>query len=1042
MSTSADRLKRRRRPRKAPLPVSDRGEARLRVLADNSRDIFFSLLFPEGRYEYISPVVETLFGFPPQDFYKDPLTVLRCIAPAWREQVQTWMEELAQGQMAEEYEFQVIDKAGRLRWLRQRQILVPLQQGRAWRVQGLATEVTGSRREEEALRESEKRYRTLAEGWNEQVLLRVNLRSNTMEYISPGIERITGRPPEDFYSHPVPLLGSIAPAWREQVLAWMAELAQGFVRPEYEYEVLHTNGQRRWVNQRGVILRDAEARPAVAQFVLFDVTERRSLEDALRETNRRYALLSDNLVDIIWAMDDALRWTYLSPSAEAFLGIPVDRLLLRTLEETFNAASLERVQEALEYWNQGDTLSKGKTPLLLTLDIYDVHGGLVPVEVLARPIRDAGDRITGYCGTARDIRSRKRLERVEAGLSRLAKGLLECEDLAQTQVLAAACAESLTDASLVLAARRDPESGQMLGADALPLPDHLADNLADNLACNRPGKAISLAVLHAGEEVGRIIALGIAPENVPEARLLLERVASLFALAVARIHAEGALRKSERMARMLLESMHEGVLALDRDQRTIFANEHLAGMLGYSVRELMALRPEDVLDQRQCQLAQEHMQERRLGLAGSADYELRRKDGTLLPVHISASPILDESGGFEGLVCTAVDLSERKHMESELRRNQARFEALFELSRLTSATEAQMADFTLREALRLTGSTAGVLFFVNASRETLLPMAWSGEKNSASLRSFATVGNTPWAMVHAMRHPLVLNDFSVFTHQIPPGHLSVERFLGVPALDADRPAAILGLTGKDQDYTSDDSMQVALLMDGMWRIVRGSRDQERIRASLREKEALLREVHHRVKNNLQIVSSLLDMAGRRLPEAETRRSMEEVRAKVLAMSLVHAQLHGEGAAGDGPGPGIDLERYVQALFRQLREIYSGGMELSLMVLLDELVLGLEQAAPLGLALNEVLANVFKHGRREGQPGRVYLRAWREDDGHVCIEVRDDGPGLPEGLVPERANSLGLKLMFGLVRNQLGGELNLVSQPSGVCVSIRFRPHTA
>jgi PAS domain S-box-containing protein len=900
MNTPASRLKRRRCPSRGHPPVLNPGHVCLRMLAENFHDIFFSLRFPEGRYEYISPAVQTLFGLSPQDFYRDPLTVLRCIAPAWRNQVRTWMEELAQGKIADEYEFQVIDKTGRLRWLRQRQIMVSMQQGRSWRVQGLATEVSGSRKEEETL----------------------------------------------------------------------------------------------------------------------------------RETSHRYALFADNLVDIIWALDAELRWTYLSPSAETFLDMPLDRLILRTLEQTFTPASLKRVKEALQHWDQNAALPREKTSLWLMLDIYDAHGGLVPVEVLARPIRNIEGRITGYCGIARDIRPRKRMERVEAGLSRLARELLECEDLAQTQVLTAACAADLTGASLVQAARRDLESGLMLGPDGQPLPDAL------------PNDALSLTVLHAEEDVGRLIALGVAPENALEARELLERVASLFALALARIRAEGALRKSERMARMLLESMHEGVWALDRNKRAIFANERLADMLGYSVAEIMVLRPEDVLDPSQLQIAQERFQERCLGRPGSKDYELQRKDGTRLLVHVSSSAILDENGGFEGLVCTAIDLSERKHMEEELRHNQARFEALLELSRLTSATEPQMAAFTLREALRLTGSTAGVLFFVGATGKDLVPMASSGDRNISDIRTFATVGNTPWALVHAMRHPLVLNDFHLFTQQIPSGHVPVERFLGVPALDGDKPAAILGLTGKDRDYTADDSLQVALLMDGMWRIVRSRRDEERIRASLREKEALLREVHHRVKNNLQVVSSLLDMAGRRLSEAEARRSMEEVRAKVLAMSLVHAQLHGEGVAGDGPGRGIDLERYVQALFRQLREIYSGGMELFLMVLLGELTLGLDQAAPLGLALNEVLANVFKHGRREGQPGRVYLRAWREDDGQVCIEVRDNGPGLPAGLVPERATTLGLKLMFGLVRNQLGGELRFASGPTGVCVCILFRPVSA
>lgn len=1138
-----------------------RREARLRMLAEHSPDVFFSMRFPEGRYEYISPSVTALCGFSPQDFYDDPLAILRCLPDDWRATVRTWLEEIARGTVAEEYEFPLLGPAGQQRWVRQRQVYCPTPDGAGWLLQGVATDITPlreaqlarrqteesfrqlielwpdqvvltvnldagrheyvspsmeqvlgyapqefyddpglgmrvvapqwreaawgwiadfmqgkpqsfyefelvhkngehrwvhqvgvlrprepgqdrvvqfsfrditeSRRAAQALQESEARYRELAESWTEQVLMRLNLATGRYEYVSPGMTRIFGYTPEQFYAGDPRAINAVAPEWRPRVAQWLDENRQGILRNEYEYEIISAWGDRRWVLQRCVIIRNAQGEPAVLQAVIFDNTERRRLEDALRESNHRYALLSDNVADVIWALDPGMRWTYLSPSVETMTGIPMDIMLRRPFHEAFSPASLPCVEQALDAWAVAAPGSPQDGPTSLLMELVHADGGLVPIEVLARPLRDAAGSIAGYCGTARDISARLRMERVEASLSRLARVLLECEDLVQTQVLAAACAEEITGASLVLAAHRDQDTGRHLGPDGKPLPEGGADH------------SLTIPVRHAGEELGSITAQGIGEADQPEARLLLERVAALFALAVARIRAEEALRKSERMSRKLLESMHEGVWAVDRDQNTIFVNEHLADMLGYPVAELARLHPSDVLDSSQRLMALERMRERMLGLSGSADYELTRKDGSRLPVHVSASPIMDASGGYEGLVCTALDLSERKHMEEELRRNQARFEALFELSRLTTATEAQMAAFTLREAQRLTGSSGGALYFAAPDGRELVPLAWHGGRD-ARPETIATgeAQASPWTVVHATRLPLLLNDLDLLKEQFPGAQLPRERILGVPAMDGERPAAVLGLTGKAQPYTPDDSLQVSLLMDGMWRIVRSRRDEERIRASLREKEALLREVHHRVKNNLQVVSSLLDMAGRRLSEPQARRSMEEVRAKVLAMSLVHAQLHGGDADGQGAGRGIDLERYVRALFRQLREVYSGDMALSVSVVLDGLVLGLDQAAPLGLALNEILANVFKHGRREGQPGRVDIRARRDADGRVRLEVRDDGPGLPEGLSPEHAPSLGMKLMFGLVRHQLRGELILHSGPDGVRASILFLPHIA
>ncbi|MBA4358222.1 MAG: hypothetical protein C0405_10925 [Desulfovibrio sp.] len=288
----------------------------------------------------------------------------------------------------------------------------------------------------------------------------------------------------------------------------------------------------------------------------------------------------------------------------------------------------------------------------------------------------------------------------------------------------------------------------------------------------------------------------------------------------------------------------------------------------------------------------------------------------------------------------------------------------------------------------------------------------------------------------------MLNDFSEFAGLVPPGHPAITRFLGVPALDLMRTVAVLGLTGKTTPYTNEDTLQSALLLDGMWRVVRARRDEERIRASLREKDALLHEVHHRVKNNLQVIASLLDMSGRRLASPEARLSLAEVRGKVQAMSLIHAQLHSAVSPG-----GISLERFVRALFNQLQEVYAEGLDMTLHLQLGNLTLGLDQAVPLGLALNEALVNVFKHACQQdrkawGRASRVEIRATRDGADGVTIEVRDNGPGLPPGLDPARELSLGMKLMFGLIRHQLRGELDFADAGPGVSVRIRFRSHIA
>ncbi len=868
-----------------------------------------------------------------------------------------------------------------------------------------------------------------ANGWPDLAFALLDPHTGRLADGGRDLARLFDLPPCGTAGQGVALPALCAPESRPVVTCWLAQCRSGAPWPECACEFIDTTGGRWLATLRGSLVRDTLGRPQAIRALFADDTERRRLEDALLESEQRHKLISENLVDVIWAMTPDLRFTYLSPSAESLTGHPVERLLRMDLATLFTRESLRCISEAAAHWRDEAARMQDPTPVWLGLEILTANGGCVPVEALARATLDAERHVTGFCGTARDIHLRRRMERIEALLSRLAKSLLECEDMTQTRELAAACAEALTGARCVTAV----------------LHGRAEDGLSDSAETATPEGAddISMAVTHAGTEIGRLTARGVPPRAAAEARPLLERVASLFALAAARLSAEEARRKNERSARLLLESMHEGVWALDADRRTIFANQRLTAMLGYSVAELRTLRPTDLMPSQERLHAQERLPELRLGLGTSADHELWRKNGTPLPVRMNIAPLLDENGAFDGLVCTIADLSDRRRMERELRNNQARFEALYELSRLTGATEAQTAEFTLRAALRLTDSAAGALFFVDAQGGYLRPMATSPRTPDCfGHPELKAIGEGLFARTCASGPPLVVNEAQEITG-LPPGHPPVTRFLGATARDGERPIAVLGLTGKPRDYTQDDGLHVSLLLDGMWRMVRGRRDEARIRTSLREKEGLLREVHHRVKNNLQVVSSLLDMAGRRLPDPEARRGMEEVRAKVLAMSLVHAQLHGDADHEGGPGQGVDLERYVRALFRQLCAIYSGGMELEVDVRLGGLTLGLEQAAPLGLVLNEALTNAFKHSRsdlaEDGRPtGRVLLRARREDD-DVRITVRDNGPGLPEGFEPEHAAGLGLKLMFGLVRGQLRGEIALTNMDEGLCVSIRFRP---
>jgi PAS domain S-box-containing protein len=196
---------------------------------------------------------------------------------------------------------------------------------------------------------------------------------------------------------------------------------------------------------------------------------------------------------------------------------------------------------------------------------------------------------------------------------------------------------------------------------------------------------------------------------------------------------------------------------------------------------------------------------------------------------------------------------------------------------------------------------------------------------------------------------------------------------------------------------------------------------EIVSRNLREKEVLLREIHHRVKNNLQVVQSLLKMRARLLPEGEMREPFETTVERVNAMALLHERLY-QMPHLDAP----PLSSYLRDLFRDV--LASTSLEpgqVCLELHADDIPLQLDFGIPFGLLMNELLCNSLKHAFPDGRKGNIAVSVHRIE-GAVRMIVKDDGRGLPENFNPAASPSMGLKLAASLAR-QLGGTLEFANE---------------
>jgi PAS domain S-box-containing protein len=220
-------------------------------------------------------------------------------------------------------------------------------------------------------------------------------------------------------------------------------------------------------------------------------------------------------------------------------------------------------------------------------------------------------------------------------------------------------------------------------------------------------------------------------------------------------------------------------------------------------------------------------------------------------------------------------------------------------------------------------------------------------------------------------------------------------------------------------------------------IAQRKRAEEQIKAALKEKEALLKEVHHRVKNNLQVISSLLNLQSRYIKDKKALEVLKNSQERVKTMALIHEKLYRSRGLSR-----IDFREYIQSLITYLFESYSlqeGQVRLNMQI--ENVVLDIETAIPLGLIINELISNAFKHafpGNRKGELRVNLEKSKGEAHGHdrYTLVVGDSGIGFPDGLDFRNSSSLGLELVLILVK-QLRGVITLEKE-NGTTFTIKFK----
>lgn len=480
-----------------------------------------------------------------------------------------------------------------------------------------------------------------------------------------------------------------------------------------------------------------------------------------------------------------------------------------------------------------------------------------------------------------------------------------------------------------------------------------------------------------------------------------------------RKNSDERLSLSEEKFRAVAESMPAQVVIF-QDNRFVYANPYSEVLTGYKTSELLKKNFWDLVHDDYRQIAMDRGQKRLEGKKVPDSYEMKIVDKYKKDKWLSYSARIIDYNGKKAVLGIAVDITESKKDQEKIKQSEEKYRNFVE------------------------HSSEGI-FRLEFKKEISVKLAADEQVELIRDNVFIAECNHVFAkMYDELPENIIGKNVSELKYQNPEGNGRILKFImndynvtddEVTEIDADGTVKyfVVNVSGVIVDH----------ILTNIWGVQRDVTEKkkadEAIKKSLKEKDILLKEIHHRVKNNLQIVTSLLKLQAGYVKDEKIKQLFRESQNRVQSMSLIHQKLYQTKDLAH-----IDFKEYIETVTTHLQHSY-GILEdrVKINIEVSRMNMSIDNAIPAGLIINELVSNSLKHAFPDNRSGNVFISAaFDEYSDEYWLLIRDNGIGLKDKIDLKNSASFGLKLVHTLVK-QLDGMIEIVSK-GGVEFRIHFK----